>query len=396
MKNKNLKIIASTLIATVFLLNTVFVYSASTKTELNNQMGNINDQISEKKEEINDVKDQMSDKMREIQKLSGQISDYENQIADLDDEISDLEDSIDEQEKELKKAQEDYDYQNELLKKRLVALYEAGKTSYIDVLLSSQDITDFISRYYLITEIAQSDSELLQQIEDTKNSIETKKASLEASKEKIVANKKNKQETSNALKSSKSLKDKQVSQLSEQEQELQEQLDQFEKDKKDIQAKLKKIAEEEAKKASENSKKNNITTKPSASGYIRPVNFPITTGLYYSDGRYHGAVDFSGSGISGTPIKAVKDGTVVISTALKNSNGIYRSYGEYIVINHHDGTMTLYAHGAPGSRKVSTGNTVKQGQTIMNVGTTGNSTGYHLHFEVIVNGRTVDPRPYLP
>ena len=109
----------------------------------------------------------------------------------------------------------------------------------------------------------------------------------------------------------------------------------------------------------------------------------------------HTGVDFSGPGISGKPVLAAKSGTVVTSTALKNSNGTYRSYGEYIVINHHDGTMTLYAHGAPGSRLVSAGQKVSQGQQIMSVGTTGNSTGYHLHFEVRVNGVPVNPAPYL-
>ena len=128
-----------------------------------------------------------------------------------------------------------------------------------------------------------------------------------------------------------------------------------------------------------------------------PVSgYPITTGLYYSSGRYHGAVDFSGSGILGQPVVAVKAGTVVTSTAAKTASGNYYSYGEYIIINHHDGTMTLYAHGQAGSRKVSAGQTVSQGQVIMNVGSTGNSTGPHLHFEVRVNGSRVDPRPYLP
>ena len=144
-----------------------------------------------------------------------------------------------------------------------------------------------------------------------------------------------------------------------------------------------------------NSNVSNTPNNPSASGYIRPVvGYSITTGWMGYSG--HTGVDFSGSGISGKPVLAVKAGTVVTSTALKYSNGNYRSYGEYIVINHHDGTMTLYAHGAPGSRLVSAGQSVSQGQQIMSVGTTGNSTGYHLHFEVRVNGRPVNPTPYLP
>ena len=118
-------------------------------------------------------------------------------------------------------------------------------------------------------------------------------------------------------------------------------------------------------------------------------------GTYPSGGR-HGGADISGAGIYGTPILAVKDGTVVISQAMRNANGSYGSYGEYVAINHGDGLITLYAHGQTGSRCVSVGQTVKQGQQIMCVGSTGNSTGPHLHFEVRINGTRVNPAPYLP
>lgn len=77
-------------------------------------------------------------------------------------------------------------------------------------------------------------------------------------------------------------------------------------------------------------------------------------------------------------------------------NGKYYSYGEYIVISHGDGTMTLYAHMLANSRKVKVGDKVKQGQVIGTVGSTGNSTGTHLHFEVRVGGSPVNPLPYLP
>lgn len=128
--------------------------------------------------------------------------------------------------------------------------------------------------------------------------------------------------------------------------------------------------------------------------FIKPVNSYITTGMYYSSGQYHGAVDFGAAGINGAPVYAVADGYVVTSTRL---NG---SYGNYIIIAHYNGLYTLYAHGQDGSRKVSAGQTVKKGQQIMNVGSTGNSTGPHLHFEVRRSPGTysnrVDPRIYLP
>ena len=134
----------------------------------------------------------------------------------------------------------------------------------------------------------------------------------------------------------------------------------------------------------------------SSSGFIRPVKgYPITTGMYYnSSGKYHGAVDFSGPGIAGKPIYAVADGYVVTTRRLNYS------YGNYILIAHYNGLYTLYAHGKPGSIRVSPGQRVVQGQQIMSVGTTGNSTGYHLHFEVRTGNGTfserVNPMKYLP
>ena len=107
-------------------------------------------------------------------------------------------------------------------------------------------------------------------------------------------------------------------------------------------------------------------------------------------------VDSVNINVVGKTVVAVKSGTVVTSTALKNPNGTYRSYGEYIIIDQHDGTMTLYAHMYSGSRMVSPGQSVSQGQQIGKVGSTGNSTGNHLHFEVRINGKPVNPTPYLP
>lgn len=401
MKKLGFIIIEVLIIGVFFLQSSVSI--AVTKTELNNSQSETDKKIEEAKEELEGIKNEKSETLQEVEKLTTQISEYQNQIDTLDNQIFELNGKIEEAQTNLNKAQEDYQKQEELLEARLVATYEAGETSYLDFILSSGSITELISNYYLVTEIANNDAELLDNIKKQKEEIEKAKETLENSKRELDTSKASKQSVATQLKASKSQKDSYVAKLSEDEKQTQAELEQFETDKRAIQLELAKIAkqEEEERKKQETSKGGSTSPKPpvinnpSSSGYIKPVSgYSITCG-WYGYARHTG-VDFSGSGISGKPVLAVKSGTVTTSTALKNPDGTYRSYGEYIVINHHDGTMTLYAHGAPGSRLVSPGQSVSQGQQIMSVGTTGNSTGYHLHFEVWLNGTRVNPTPYLP
>ena len=396
MKKLSLKIKGILIIGIFLLQNSVAI--AATKTELNNSQAETDKKIEEAKEELEGIQAEKSETLQEVEKLTTQISEYQSQIDTLDSQISELNDKIEEAQANLDKSQEDYNKQEELLEARLVATYEAGETSYLDFILSSNSITDLISNYYLVTEVATNDAELLEQIQKQKEEIERAKETLENSKKELDTSKASKQSVATQLKDSKAQKDSYVAKLTEDEKQTQEELEQFEEDKRAIANQLAAIAKQEAAERAAAQKNNGNTgssSSPSTSGFIRPVNgYSITCGWYGYSG--HTGVDFSGSGISGKPVLAAKSGTVITSTALKNSNGSYRSYGEYIIINHHDGTMTLYAHGAPGSRLVSQGQSVSQGQQIMSVGTTGNSTGYHLHFEIWVNGARVNPAPYLP
>ncbi len=392
MKKISLKILGVLTIIIIFAQLNVF---AASKSELKENSSNTDKKIEEAKEELEGIQAEKSETLKQVENLMSEISSYQNEIDQLDNQISKLNNDIKDAENKLNQKQEDYKKEKELLEKRLVATYEAGETSYLDVLLSSKSLTDLISNYYLVTELTRNDKELMEKIKKEEEEIAKAKTTLENSKSELNNSKVAKQSKATQLKQAKSQKDSYVSKLSEDEKNTQEQLEQFERDKRDIQAQLAAIAKKEAEAAaSAGNSNNNIANNPSASGYIRPiVGYGITCGwMGYAN---HTGVDFSGAGISGKPILAAKSGTVVTSTALKNSNGTYKSYGEYIVINHHDGTMTLYAHGAPGSRRVSEGQKVSQGQQIMSVGTTGNSTGYHLHFEVRVNGVPVNPAPYL-
>lgn len=392
---------------------------AVTKSELNNQSSSIDSKISETEDEISEVSSNLSSAMKDVQSLIAQISTYEQSISDLNSKIEETEKQITEKEEEIEKSGKDIEEKQELLDKRLVAMYESGNTSYIELLLSSADLTDFISKYYLISELATYDSELIESIRDRKIQLEKDKVEIENSKSGLETSKLELVEKKDALASAKSEKDKKVANLNSEEKQLKDELEELEKEKKAIQSELARIAREEAAAAAASGKPNNsAVTSPSSAGYIFPVagcTRANVSKMIYPSYAGHTGIDVNVN-VAGKAVIAVKAGTVVISTARTGSIpnygtdgkyvGSYSSYGEYVVINHHDGTMTLYAHMRPGSRTVKVGDKVNQGQVIGIVGNTGNVSprptaskplnGTHLHFEVRVNGNPVSPIPYLP
>ena len=379
---KKIRILFISLIILIIGISSFGFVRAATTADLQD----INKKIEETNNEIKEVKKEMSATLSQISKLNSEISNYEDEIEDIGTQITGLESQIALKESEIKEQEEKFNAQYDLLQKRIVALYEMGSIGYLEMLLSSGSLYELVSNYYLISEITESDSALLEKIEATKNKIIDQKEYIESAKEELKTNQENMESKKKSLAASKSSKQNLVANLTEEEAALEADLEEFEKDKKAIQADLAAKAKNSA-----------VTVSPG--GYISPLSgrskANITTGYgSYSWGGTHTGVDFAVSG--GTPIYAVKAGTVVTSTALTRANGTYKSYGEYIVIDHHDGTMTLYAHMSPGSRLVGVGTSVYQGQQIGSVGQTGNATGNHLHFEVRINGRPVNPTSYLP
>lgn len=407
MKNKLASILGIVIISILVMQNTFVL--AATKNDLQNDKTEIDEKIKETKELIDDVEDKRSEALKSVQSLTYQIANAEDEVDTLQAKVNNLQSEIKSKESDIQQKEEEYNEQEKLLDARLIAIHENGNTSYLDVLLTSASLTEFLSNYYAATELVECDKELIRTTKEQKAQIESEKNQLEENKKELDTALAQQKQKETQLKSLKKDKENYVAKLNEEEKQAQAELEQFEKDKKQIEADLKRYIEEEARKAAaaaaanknnnNNSSNSNVVSTPSASGYICPLSGKtkanITTGYgSYSWGGKHTGVDWAIS--KGTPILAVKDGTVFTSTALKNPNGTYRSYGEYIIIDHHDGTMTLYAHGLEGSRLVQKGDTVKRGQQIMSVGTTGNSSGYHLHFEVRVNGSCVNPTPYLP
>ena len=387
----------------VVLLNLLSTsYAASS---FSSQKNELNKKIQETKENLNDVNSQKKESQEKVNDLSGQINSYETKLSSLEGEIASKTKEANEMQKKLDELEIEREKNQNLLDERLITLYEAGEVSYLDMLLSSSDLTEFISSYYMIETLTAADKELIQKLENDKKQIAEMQEKINASLNEIETNKTKLESVKKELNKAKNKEETKVEELTEQSHDLESDVKAYEKKMKELDAKekeqeraLQKKYEEAKKKAEEqnNSAGSNSGSNSgggvSSKGFIRPVKSgKITAQMYYSSGKYHGAVDF---GVSvGTPVYAAADGIVVTSTW-----GGSDSYGYYVKIKHYNGYYTLYAHASSLVAKV--GQEVKQGDLIMYSGNTGNSTGPHLHYEVRrspggYNDR-VNPMNFLP
>ena len=395
MKKIGLKIIGTLIIISITINVFSMMSFASEKSELNQK-------IKETKENLNDVNSQKEESQNKVDDLKSQIAEYEKEINSLKDEIEQKQKEIKEMQGKLDKLEKERQEKQDLLDQRLITMYENGETTYLDVLLSSADITDFISKYYMVETVTEADKELIEALEADKKEIEETKNKLNASLDEVEKKKEEQESIQTKLNKAKNKEEAKVESLTEESHDLEEDIEAYEKKMKELDAKEK--AQEEALKhkieeAEKNHGSNSGSSGSSSSGgsvsskgFIRPVTSGrITATMYYSSGKYHGAVDFGVS--TGTPVYAAADGIVVTSTW-----GGSDSYGYYIKIKHYNGLYTLYAHGSSLVAKV--GQEVNQGDLIMYSGNTGNSTGPHLHFEVRKSpggySNRVNPLNYLP
>lgn len=406
---KNILKIVSIFVILILILNTNIILAANgaNTSTLESEKKQNEKKQEEAQSNLKEVQAQKSEAVKQVEAISSKIDTYENQIEELENKITDLNTKISSAEKEIKEKEASYNQNEKLLQERLVAAYEAGDTSYLDVMLSSENLTDLISNYYLVSELATYDAELLEKIQKEKEEIQKTKESLETNKKSVTTTKTEKEKVSTQLQQSKKEKAASVEKLSKDEKEIQAEIDELKSANVQIAKDIKKAQEEYAKQIAalnnnkNNNSNNNNNTNSSGGNYTgggngtlqKPVKTgSITATMYYSNGSYHGALDY---GIPvGTPIYAAATG-VVIKTANLTS-----SYGTYVVLQHANGLQTWYAHGTSGSILVSPGQTVSRGQQIMSSGNSGHSFGPHLHFEVRVapynyNTCRVDPRNYM-
>lgn len=338
-------------------------------------------QIEENINQLEVVKEELTQNLLQIQELDGEIQKSEQSLNELNQEIEELDAKIKNIEKEVKEKQKEYDAQKKVTDERMIAICEQGDLQYIDVLLGSAGMVDFISNYYLISEIYQNDLELLEKADSQKKEIEAKSSELEEEKKILNEKRKTQQKDAQLLENTKTARQIQIAKLSQEEQNIQIQIDEYKTQVTAIENEIRSLAIIEAF-GEDYVGEEMIWPIP---GYTRITSqygmrtHPIT-GLY----RLHTGTDV------GAPIGA---DFIAMASGIVVKAEYNLAYGNMVIIDHGGGVQTLYAHGS--EIIVKLGQTVKQGAPVLKVGSTGYSTGPHAHFEIRINGNPVDPLNYV-
>ena len=402
-KCKKLFAFALAMVMTLSVMFSLMSVSAFAVTQseidaLKSQRSELRDQKSGVQSTINSLQGQQSDQIALKNALDEKNAITVKQILNLTEQI-DLHTTLIEQKTvEVEEAQKVADEQLEKYKVRVRAMEEAGRYNYFEVLFGANSIGEFLSLIDDIGDIMKSDKELedsyrqsVTDLETVKSEYEQAKSEMEDSKTELEALKvQQEQDIAQAdaviatLQGQISSNSGMLSQLTAQEQQL----------NKDIQNKVNELnRQNEQNKPQPNPGGGGGSTIgtgnlvwPSYCTYITSRQGPRTHPVM-GEYKNHGGTDIGAS--YGSAIYAADSGTVV-----RSSDGWNGGWGNYVMIDHGNGMQTLYAHMS--SRAVSVGQTVSRGQTIGYVGSTGMSTGPHLHFEMYVNGSRIDPQTRYP
>jgi len=371
------------LVMLVIVLLVLGIYGATRAenlTELQEQREQLQNQIDKSVIEIEGIKIELTETLQQINKLDEQIYTYEEEIQQVENNIKQKEQAIKEVEEKLGYLEEKYEEQKRLFQNRIVALYENSETTYLDVLLNSKSIVDFISRYYLIEEIAAHDAELIETVEREKELIELVEKELTGQQLELKGIKTDEQKKVISLENTKLVQNSYKNSLTEAEKEIQAKIDEYAEELNKVEAEILFIS-------SGNISENytgGLFAWPAPGYYTITSEYGMRLHPILKTYRSHSGLDI------GAPMRsdviAANEGVVIKSSYMS-------AYGNVIMVDHGGGVVTVYAHGSELVAKL--GDTVKRGDVIMKCGSTGWSTGPHVHFEIRVNGKTIDPFPYI-
>lgn len=403
-------------------------------SDLEQQLQQLEQENQKYQKILDDTKSDIAEKEEYKSALVSKVQILDEKIAVTREKISSLNDDIKEKQDAYDKGLSEVEDQFDALANRLRILYMSGNATDLEIIFGAKDFSDLIDKMELVKSLANSDKELISEIQTKLDELSTKKKSLEADKKDLEtqqASLKSDQDEFNKLISD---NDEILKNLYASNSEAQNSLESAALQSDEIEAKIsqyyaaQKAAAEHAAQASQSSSSSGSSSSsssssssgssssgssssgsssvivPSGSGFAWPTpGFVSLSSEWFEDREVynHGGIDIAGAGIMGTPVVAAADGTVVATNSSCTHNwgksyscGCGGGYGNYVMISHAGGKMTVYGHLT--SLTVSSGQSVSRGQVIGYVGSTGNSTGPHLHYECRLNGVRYNPMSEYP
>ncbi|MBQ4155353.1 MAG: peptidoglycan DD-metalloendopeptidase family protein, partial [Clostridia bacterium] len=365
--------------------------SALSSYELQQQINEYESKQQQIQNKIDALQDDKESAKEKADNLQEQVDVIEGKVDLITQRVNALENEISEKQSEINKKETEISDAKELLKKRLRAICIAGASTDLLVLLSAEDYSDFLMKSDVVKRITTDTKDLMTELEDEikvinkeKKKVQVKKAEVDSLRQELVSEQ-------NVLDAKYKEAQGAYDDLKSTEDELEAESAEIEAEKDKLQKEFDRLAQQAAQ---NNNSGISVTIDGGSYGFAWPYggSYYISSGYGYrihptlGYSKLHGGIDITGSGAYGKPIYSIANGTVILSSY----NG---SYGNCIMIDHgrYNGNsiVSLYAHCA--SLYVGVGQSVSKGQQIGTVGSTGRSTGPHLHFEIRYNGNRVDP-----
>ena len=384
-------------------------YPASSLSEAQREKAALEKELADAQKLINGLKDSKDDIKEKVRQLDGQLTTISGRIIGLEQELSQMGAQIEDTKQELADVQADADRQYERMKQRIKYMYENGSSmTMFEALLTSGSIADFINQAEYINQITQYDRAMLTKYQETKQQVEDSRQLLESDYDQLADLKAQVQSEQDAVQKLLAAKESELSDVEGDLSSAQADADAVAAEiqaQKDIIAQIQaqEAKREAARKAAEEAAKNQtsagevtppVPEEPSYNGGAFMWPCPSSTRVTSDYGTRlsptagassnHKGLDIGAA--FGSAIVAAADGTVAYA-------GYNSGMGNYVMLSHGDGLYTVYGHCS--ALLVSTGDTVGAGQTIAQVGSTGISTGNHLHFGVSKDGAYVSPWNYL-
>lgn len=367
-------------------------------TDAQNKVSSLEEEKKKMEDTLKNLEALKKDTAVYVKKLDSNLETLNQELNELANQIQDKELDIQVTQGELKEAKKTETNQYASMKLRIKYMYERGETNYIDLLMQSENISEVLNKTEYIAKISEYDRQMMDRYIATKENIAAKEADLQNERTKLLEL----QEATEAKQASmEQLIDEKTAELKNYETKIASAESQITEYQKDIEAQENRIKqieaeikrkEEEARKAAEAAGQKYNTVSIGNIKFIWPCPSSSRITSKFGDreaptagaSTNHKGIDISAS--TGSSILAAADGEVIIST-------YSYSAGNYIMINHGGGVYTVYMHCS--QLLASEGDQVKQGQVIAKVGSTGYSTGPHLHFGIRVGGNYVNPSKYV-